>query len=43
MYDELPVYDVEELSVEEALRLLATQDDTWSLSLENDREACVLA
>ncbi len=42
MSDELPVYDVEELSVEEALRLLA-KDDTWSLSLENDREACVLA
>lgn len=43
MYEELPVYDVEELSVEEALHLLASQNESWGQELEFAYDACVLA
>ncbi len=42
MYEELPVYEVEELSEEEAIRLLAAQDNAW-LDPEKEREACAAA
>lgn len=42
MYEELPVYEVEELSEEEAMRLLAAQDNTC-LGTDKEREACAAA